>query len=972
MAKHGIGGLVKTRLYLEGRLVENALVSVMTHGTVNQPATAQLELVPTNTIRHILPFTWVHVFVTDPWDPSPANDLSDFKLLFEGVVMSRGFTRSDMGRNFVIQCADPSIFWTNAKQFWMSLSSTNGTIIDQMAIQTSGGYGRFGKITSNGKFGYMLSKLAFTRKEQEQAEERFLDTMIAVLDDIGNVNPFYTNVRNRFRITDRILRGPAGKTEKLFQLALLSDFVEGLAGRSSGQSNLAEVVNELLSAIFHEWVSVLAPPYIKTRIFDRDVFGNIKRTKHKVKSRGPRGRSKVDLYDFRVAEDDIVASIIFKPDVYTIAPPSCNVLFPNMYDNMSFTEGFMAEPTRVSMRPQLPVFNSRVNLTQGLLLQRPTELEVFSALIHDSKRSTSKKRTPDGKYADGESQTPTFNDYDWTTNEERVRGIVYNFMNLAPAPSTLTLSDPGKKHAAGGRKGGIPPYLQNVASYEFYKSKYAARQTAVQGPFNMRVVPGFPILILDDSDANLNVIAQLMGVTHNIDANGSATTSYEVALPRIVDELDYNRPKFKGGFASNDELDLSLVRDEDGNYDFAKAFDGSHQPPIPEWFDESFRNVIDLDIRYQEWFGAHVVQNVLFPRKSEEPSESAKDTVKEILFPSPTFGSSAELTKPAPDLGGISTVGNLLSTAPGDENIVEEILEEDENYTLVDAVKLINDRYRKARDSGREFVEAATFTTRKFTKIDEAFRFVGAAPTEVADQESANTGRPTFDKNPAESRKIDYKTARLDQFIGDPSKGSGYSAKPIGDGGSGSRMSGAFPVFDTKPHTGKEATDQKTRDALIQGEEGAESSYARYDGRPVMYDFEFRLWQQSLADAGFAPTGERIAENADVSDYTVINKRGGVVRAKTAEERAAALQRRREVLEKRSAREKKRKKRGRADPRRTRTMKPREQAPTGDGLEQGEKLPLPQPLSEKQVVDLRRSIIDAYRKELAKTRGFSG
>src|SRR3990172_2343821 len=110
MAIHGTGGAVKTRLYMEGRLVENALVSVMAQASVGQPATAQLELVPTNTIKHIMPMTWIHVFTTDPWDQNPAGDLSDYKLLFEGVVMTRGFTRTDTVRNFVVQCADPSIF----------------------------------------------------------------------------------------------------------------------------------------------------------------------------------------------------------------------------------------------------------------------------------------------------------------------------------------------------------------------------------------------------------------------------------------------------------------------------------------------------------------------------------------------------------------------------------------------------------------------------------------------------------------------------------------------------------------------------------------------------------------------------------------------------------------------------------------------------------------------------------------------
>src|SRR5690606_19118001 len=148
--------------------------------------------------------------------------------------------------------------------------------------------------------------------------------------------------------------------------------------------------------------------------------------------------------------------------------------FPNMYDRMGHQEHFLAETTRLAMKPQLPLVGPQA--TMGLLLQRPTELEIFTALVRDSRRGAPGMRTPDGRYGDGSGQVPTFTDYDWTTNEERIRGIVYNFINLAPAPSTLTLSDPGRRTPSGARKGGIPKYLQNVASYEWYKSKFVNRQ----------------------------------------------------------------------------------------------------------------------------------------------------------------------------------------------------------------------------------------------------------------------------------------------------------------------------------------------------------------------------------------------------------------------------------------------------------------------------------------------------------------
>jgi hypothetical protein len=972
---------------MEGRLVENAFVSIVVSGGVNSPATAQIELVPTDTIKHILPGTWIHVFTTDPWDQNPTGDLADFKLLFEGVVVARGFTRQEAGRSFVIQCADPSIYWSNAKQFWLNLASANGNIVDQLAIQTSGGYGRFGTINSTGQYGYMASKLAFADKDQP--EERFLDTMISVLDDIGNVNPFYTNARNRFRLTDRIIRGPAGKAEQLFQLELFGDFIEGLAGRVSGQTNLVEVVNQLLSAILHEWVAVPAPPYVNATIFDRDVFGNIKRNKKTVVRDAGRGRKKTDLYDFETSEEKIIGGLIFKPHVYTISPPSCNVLFPNMYDSMNFSENFLELTTRLAMKPQLPMVSPAISraVTSGMLIQRPSELEIFTALVRDPKRKTILARTPDGKFADGAGQVPTFTDYDWTTNEERLRGIVYNFMNLAPAPTTLTLAKQGTKTNTGNRKGGITKYLQNIASYEWYKSKFVSRQTSLKGPYNMRPIPGFPLLALDDSASNLNVIANLESISHHIEASGSAFTQYTIGYARLLDEVDLNRPKFKGGLDANGDLDFSLYRDENGQYDFKKLFDGVNQPPIPEWLDESFRNILDLDIKYKKWFGgdAGVVQKILFKNPGIKPSEANVKLANEV------FGSFSDGS------ASFSSVGAALKAYGENAEAFERILEENENIDVAEAVTELNSRYRKARDQGKEFDEAAAFTNRSFTKIDEAFRFIGAGPAELADaiDPKSKDKIARFTRAPAASRVIDYKNMRLDYFVGDTSPGSGYSGKPEGTatpkptttstttaGKSESsaaapagQMSGAFPVFDTTIHTGKEATDAKVRSALIKNPaQRAPSSFARFDGRPLMYDFEFRLWQQSMADAKIQPTGARFDINAKSSQYYIVDSRGAIVRPKGADDLAADAQARQVALKKQAAADAKATKLGRHNPapRKCPNMPPKVQAPTGEGLEQEMKDPLPQPLSEKQVVDLRRAIIDAYRDELARTRGFTG
>ena len=888
MLRHGVGSNVGVRVYLEGRLVERGFLSVTASANEGAPATAQINMTPTNSIKHILYGTWVHVFTTDPWDLNPKGDLSDYKLLFEGVVVGRGWTKEGAGRAFQIRCADPSIFWVEAKQYWLNVASAGNGFVEQVAYQTSSGEGLF-TTPVGGTYSYVYHNLS---QINENNQERFLDTILATIDDVGNVNPHYTNNRNRFRITDRIIRAGAGKIDKLFQFSLLGEWINELANRVSSETNLATLVNQLLAPVYHEWVSLLAPPYVRAEIFARDSYGNI------IRKRNDKGV----VQSYAMATEKIIASSVFKPDAYTLSPPTCNVLMPMMYEHAGYSEDFLSELTRLTVFPQHMMRELDALESLAPKYQRPVEVELFSALIRNTREGPppeSTKRTPDGTYSDNQGQSPRFHDYDWGTNEERIRGIVSERINMAPAATSLSLSDPGAT-SNGGPKGGTPKYLQNVVSYEWFKRKYANRQASLSGPYNMRPVVGFPVLALDDSDANLSMVAHLGSVTHQIDAQGHASTSYGIIYPRLVNEVDLNRPNFTGGTDKDTgEAITNLAVDAEGNFSFEKVYAGTNKPPIPEWFSDDYATLTGLDKTYQKFFGnnVHVVESIVFNE------------------------------------GGNSGTGAILN----------------DSASLEDAVAALVKKYRSARDMGKEFEEAAAYTARDMAKIDEAFRFVGAGPSDIA--KNGEKGQPV------EFRKIDYSEGQLKLFVGDISTGSGYSAESV----PGIPMSGAIPIFDTKIHSGGDNTDQSQRDKLRSGAEAQPSAFARYDGRPVMYDFENRIWNASKSSA---TPGNSSSENLAVRDASAGYKTdasGANVVPLTATETAA------QATTAKSAKSKSQK-----TNKETLSHTAEQQSPTGDSLETGMKLPLPQPLSERQIVQLRRSVVEAYAKELENDRGFAG
>jgi len=124
----------------------------------------------------------------------------------------------------------------------------------------------------------------------------------------------------------------------------------------------------------------------------------------------------------------------------------------------------------------------------------------------------------------------------------------------------------------------------------------------------------------------------------------------------------------------------------------------------------------------------------------------------------------------------------------------------------------------------------------------------------------------------------------------------------------------------------------------------AKTNVPRYDGRPIPFDFEQRLYNLSRGEAGATAAPKNFLYD-DTSDLT-------------REEQIAAAKEQR-LSDVTSARN-------------TKSHKPEEQAPTGEGLDTTKKLPLPQPLAEGQVVELRRRVIAAYRDELKQSRGFTG
>lgn len=852
MVGQGIGKRVSTKLYLEGTLVEDALNYAAITGGVGGPASAQIGLVPTNLARKILPRTHVAVFATDPWrdESTLAPGEDPFKLVFEGEVVGLGFDRKSDGRSLMLHCLGLSNNWLGPKKWWFDLSQSGGEMTANINRVMTGNNlsGVQIAVDANNiqKDTYLIRKLGGA------GEDAYVDAVTSILDDVGIVNPFYHLVRNRYRITDRVLSKDAGEVGKLFKLEAFLPWLQGMVGKQGTETSLLQMIIEFLGVIYHEYVELPCPSFVLSNQPQRDIYGNPITDQN-------------GLLQPMKDQQETVGSFIFKPNLYMASPPTCNVLYPNQYDKASYLNNFLSETTRLILRPTFPENLGGSLFSAVNQIARPTDLDLFWQLTKGTQaggKYPGTARTPDGTLTtQGVSsgltpQAPTFNDFDYYTNEEKIRGLVYNIMPISPAATIFALQK-GNQASTVNYTEGLSQYASNIASYEYYKERFGSRTMTTEGPFNPRVVPGFPILLLDDSDAEMNVVGYLSQFTHILSGEGSAVTTYNITAARFLDEPDLNRPVMTAT-DKGDGAEVNITFDSAGLPVFNDVFADTADPPIPEWFSNDWKTITGIETTYQSFLGCDVIQKRLF-------SQSSTDAEKNAL-------------------------------------------------TIQDAVDDMVQEYKTARERGTEFKVASVNTARPMVDRDSLFRFIGAVDKDLI---GAKTTEVKVSSNVKRTRA---KYRGVNQVTWPKS---------------GQQRSFFFTDAETSNATDPETPQFPQVSTAVSP---TSSSSPVYEGRPVPFNFDYRIFQASLQNAlkNSAATVQTLAQNQSQYQALLTRLTTGDL-AGTTENRA----------------------------------------PTNpddikvDGR-QGQVPALAPPLAEKDIVTMRRAVIDGYVKELQAIRGFRG
>ena len=159
---------------------------------------------------------------------------------------------------------------------------------------------------------------------------------------------------------------------------------------------------------------------------------------------------------------------VFRPDCFMAAPPTCNVIFPEQYSQISYDRAFLTEVTRV----EVSVFNHVVGqdaLTAAHFVE-PHMLDMSKAVVAQMSHK-------------------------WRVlmDHERHTGIIAREEWLPDSFSSLRQP---KGETAAKLKQASTSWTQKTGLHHFFKYRIGPRTMNVAGRFMPQVVCGFPALII--------------------------------------------------------------------------------------------------------------------------------------------------------------------------------------------------------------------------------------------------------------------------------------------------------------------------------------------------------------------------------------------------------------------------------------------------------------------------------------------
>lgn len=179
-------------------------------------------------------------------------------------------------------------------------------------------------------------------------------------------------------------------------------------------------------------------------------------------------------------------SQIVRPDIYFVSPPRCNVLFPELYSQVSYMREYMREVTRMRLTVSDEIFGEDALLNNCYYAPDVAVIGARrrSQLGRGSRRQGSSEATEDRTLSHAAYSKRIM-------DHELYVGIIPTFERMNE------VNIYGNRTDTVTHRGARIPYVARAVNHQFFKHRFLPRTISVAGKFNPSAVCGFPMLVID-------------------------------------------------------------------------------------------------------------------------------------------------------------------------------------------------------------------------------------------------------------------------------------------------------------------------------------------------------------------------------------------------------------------------------------------------------------------------------------------
>lgn len=539
------------------------------------------------------------------------DDLADpenpeFRLLFEGELLGWSYTASAHGRQMTFNAVADIAIFTQLHFFFLNN-------VDAVAANVANaGSGAEGVSQAGAIYPFSLFKKGLLFPTPIKPTDppipdvtrpfEILYNVVRGMVDVGqdprrraipSVNFFARWVRkrnfvNRFAalpIFEDQLADSAKGVFPILQAAQATSAMQAvqqnLAQTIGDAGTLWEVLKEVFGHVFFEVAMLPTAPAARVRLSDGTILGP---------GTVPTATSGYTSGKVNPVEPLRLVNYFVKPQMFFGIAPTCNVMFPSMISNYSYSESYIAQPTRTYVNDQFisGVLAQNVFTAAALTFGYPEEVDaVLAAKTGKAQAAADAAAKAAGRpagVAAGTRRVSLSGKNMLVFPEEFFKGPVVHRMpvpawftylkNKEPTTATTASTQPSPADVEESRS--LHQLMSSYVAYEHFRARYEKRGGSVNMAWNPYVVPGFPCVIFDQKSSAFHTVGYLTNVQQTLTQQGMETAvNYSMArtIPEMLDLLKSELLKNPGKIYGSAPLEpITSIRDIIQDFTQAEQF----------------------------------------------------------------------------------------------------------------------------------------------------------------------------------------------------------------------------------------------------------------------------------------------------------------------------------------------------------------------------------------------------------------